>query len=259
MKRLVSFAMVCWAGIGFLFAQQMRQQSLWTGEEIRGIDVKGCWDVVFTQGDQTGVKLEYDSTLTEKYNVTCELIGTTVYLNVENKDNDYRKKGRVYNSSDNAQARCYAYVTLSALDKLRVSGVCSIMAKDTLTADHCDIDMKGVSQIVDLPLQVQSLNYEQSGVTNLSGLTVKAQKDVDMDIAGVGSCSGISICTAGDLLLQVSGAVQIVADIDVNEVAVITSSPVAIVSLRGHAARKTVHSSIAKQIDLSQLEVSDAQ
>lgn len=254
MKRVVSFAMVCWAGIGVLFAQQMRQQSLWTGEEIRGIDVKGCWEVIFTQGDQTGVKLEYDSTLTEKYNVTCELVGKTVYLNVENKD----KKRSVYNGF-NAKTKCYAYVTLSALDKLRVNGVCSIMAKDTLTADHCDIDMKGVSQIVDLPLQVQSLNYEQSGVTNLSGLTVKAQKDVDMDIAGVGSCSGISICTAGDLRLQVSGAVQIVADIDVNEVAVITSSPMATVSLRGHAARKTVHSSIVKQIDLSQLEVSDAQ
>lgn len=258
MKRLMLFAIVCWAGIGSLFAQQMSQQLLWIGEDIRGIDVKGCWDIVITQGDQTGVKLEYDSTLTEKYNVTCELVGTTVYLNVENKDNDYRKnkKGRVYNGSDNAQTRCYAYVTLSALDKLRVSGVCSIMAKDTLAADHCDIDIKGVSQIVDLPLQVQSLNYEQSGVTNLSGLTVKAQKDVDMDISGVGSCSGVSICTAGDLRLQASGVVQIVADIDVNEVAVITSSSVATVCLRGHAVRQTVHSSAAKQIDLSQLEIS---
>ena len=257
MKRLMLFAIVCWAGIGSLFAQQMSQQSLWIGEDIRGIDVKGCLDIVITQGDQTEVKLEYDSTLTEKYSVTCELVGTTVYLNVENKDSDYRKnkRGRVYNGF-NAKTRCYAYVTLSALDKLRVSGVCSIMAKDTLTADHCDIDVKGVSQIVDVPLQVQSLNYEQSGVTNLSGLTVKAQKDVDMDISGVGSCSGVSICTAGDLRLQASGVVQIVADIDVNEVAVITSSSVATVCLRGHAVRQTVHSSAAKQIDLSQLEIS---
>ena len=111
MKRLVSFAMVCWAGIGFLFAQQMNQQSLLTGEEIRGIDVTGRWDIVITQGDQTGVKLEYDSTLTEKYNVTCELDGTTVYLNVENKDGSPNIEGPVM---------AYAYVTLSSLDKFRV-------------------------------------------------------------------------------------------------------------------------------------------
>lgn len=60
MKRLVSFAMVCWAGIGVLFAQQMNQQSLWTGEEIRGIDVTGRWDIVITQGDQTDGKIQCD-------------------------------------------------------------------------------------------------------------------------------------------------------------------------------------------------------
>ena len=87
-------------------------ESLLTGEEIRGIDVTGRWDIVITQGDQTGVKLEYDSTLTEKYNVTCELDGTTVYLNVENKDGSPNIEGPVM---------AYAYVTLSSLDKFRCS------------------------------------------------------------------------------------------------------------------------------------------
>lgn len=251
MKRLVSFAMVCWAGIGVLFAQQVNQQSLLTGEEIRGIDVTGRWDIVITQGDQTGVKLEYDSALTEKYNVTCELDGTTVYLNVENKDGSPNIEGPVM---------AYAYVTLSSLDKFRVfRGACKITAKDTLTANHCDINIVGVGDIENVSLKVQTLSYEQTGAAQISGLNIKAQEDVDIAIAGVGNCSDISIRTAGDLQIKTKGVVRFAADIDVNKVTVEASSNMGKICLRGHAARKTVHSSPVKQIDLSQLEVSDAQ
>lgn len=183
--------------------------------------------------------------------MTCELDGTTVYLNVENKDGSPNIEGPVM---------AYAYVTLSSLDKFRVfGGACKITAKDTLTANHCDINIVGAGDIENVSLKVQTLSYEQTGAAQISGLNIKAQEDVDIAIAGAGNCSDISICTAGDLQIQTKGVVQFAADIDVNKVTVEASSNMGKICLRGHAARKTVHSSIVKQIDLSQLEVSDAQ
>ena len=117
----------------------------------------------------------------------------------------------------------------------------------------------GAGDIENVSLKVQTLSYEQAGAAQISGLNIKAQEDVDIAIAGAGNCSDISICTAGDLQIQTKGVVQFAADIDVNKVTVEASSNMGKICLRGHAARKTVHSSPVKQIDLSQLEVSDAQ
>ena len=82
MKKFLFILIVCLAGTGTLSAQQNVVETRFSGKEITGIRAEGCWQIVVSRGERTGVTLTVDPDL-PPYS-SCNLEGKTVCLRVEN-------------------------------------------------------------------------------------------------------------------------------------------------------------------------------
>ncbi len=245
MKTTLWILVTCLASSGAISAQEMIRETHFTGKEITTIQAEGCWQIILSQGEQTGVQLSMDTRLKPYY--TCQLTDRTVHLNMVDLPSSKQSLLRTYDNWPTV------HITLSTLDGLEASGCNRIQAEQPIHAHHCSIDLSGVCYITDLSLRVNSLQYTQSGVTQTSDFSVTAQQDIQLNVSGVSKLRHASLCSAGTLHINASGMASVSAKVNVHTLEVETSG-MAHASIEGHAVLTDFQESSLSQLDISKLE-----
>jgi len=134
-----------------------------TVEKFSGIELSGAVSLYLSQGSTTGVAVSAGD---EKFNdkIKTEVKGGVLKISVD---------GGVWNGFNWTNRKLRAYVTVTDLNRLDVSGASYVSITETLKSDELKLDISGASEIKGI-LNANRLNMDISGasVARLSG-TVK--------------------------------------------------------------------------------------
>ena len=157
MKRILSLALIC-ALSSALFAQTLTKENRHVSS-FTGLDASGAFTIELTKGSQPSVVVEAEA----KY---MEYIKTEVRSGVLKLY--FQNSGRV---RMNVKTPLRAYITVSELTSLELSGACSLTTSDLFTPSRFLLDMSGASKVSGLKLQSNEAKMEASGASkfNISG------------------------------------------------------------------------------------------
>ncbi len=134
------------------------------------IKITGVFTVYLSQGDTESVKVEIDDNLQQYVDVHNS--GQTLILSI--------KKGVDFGKTTENNI----YVTLKDIDRLDISGVCTVKTQTALNCNNLELKVSGVAN-GELELYCDQLNVGLGGVSNLD-ITGKT-KDFNVKKDGVGS------------------------------------------------------------------------
>ncbi len=144
-----------------------------TVEKFNGIEVSGAVSLYLSQGSTTGVAVSTDD---EKYNnkIKTEVRDGVLRISVE---------GGVWNGFNWTNRKLRAYVTVTDINRLDVSGASYISISETLKADELKMDVSGASEVKGV-INVKKLDIDISGasVAKLAGTVSEGTID------GSGAC-----------------------------------------------------------------------
>jgi len=135
-------------------------------DEFTRLDVSGMYKIILSEGNVPSVEVETDENLQDYIEV--QVRNNTLYLSMEN--------GNSYDPS-----KLVAYVTVSTLTSIDLSGATSVESDFTLRGDMLTIDLSGASEI-NLALAVNNLTTRVSGAGNID-MEGQAQRH-DISISG---------------------------------------------------------------------------
>ena len=242
MIHFISMLIVWFCEICGLSAQETPETIFLTGEKITQIKAEGWWYITLIQGDQPGAKLTFNPELKPYFD--CRIEGETLYLTFKPNQSD-----RSLKSCDHKPLT--AYVTISSLQYLRLSGACRLKAQNTFTADQAQIKIDGACSIQNLSLQSNSLLYKQSGATRVSDFSASVAQKMQINISGVGRLSDASL-RSNTLDIDCSGMSFLSAQINVQNVDA-TASGMSSISLSGLAVQAHQNTSGLSKINTSNL------
>ncbi|MEP6845912.1 MAG: head GIN domain-containing protein [Panacibacter sp.] len=153
-----------------------------------GIDAKGLYELVLSQGDRESVKIEADDNLMDLFSVKNN--GSRLIIdmpdlkdkNIDFKDNDGKKS-----------LKLKVYVTFKNIKHLEVAVIGNVHSATALKSSDFTLESKNVGNI-NLELTADKLTVENKGVGNI---TLRGNvKNADVINRGVGQFEG------EDLLVQ---------------------------------------------------------
>lgn len=131
-----------------------------TVEKFNGIEVSGTVSLYLSQGSTPGVAVSAGD---EKYNnkIKTEVKNGVLQISVE---------GGVWNGFNWTNRKLRAYVTVTDINRLDVSGASYVSISGTLKSDELTMDISGVSEIKGI-VNASKLNMDISGasVVKLAG------------------------------------------------------------------------------------------
>lgn len=176
--------------------------------DFTAIQVSGAMDVFVTQGKQTALAVSA-STDEARDAIVTEVRGNTLYI---------RFKYQISNSWKNTQAR--AYVTVSNLEMLEVSGASDIKIagvlrsndlllklsgassmKGELELNNCRIILNGASDCK-LSGKAGSMKLQVSGASDFKGYDLRSEI-AELSVSGA---SDVEVNVENEISVQVSGA-----------------------------------------------------
>ena len=119
-----------------------------------GLDAAGIFTVYLSQGDRESVTVEIDDNL-QQYVSVCNK-GQMLVLGTSKE----------FNNRTGSKSKVKVYVTLKNIERLEVSGVCTVKGQTPLVCDRLDANVKGVSNC-ELEIRCSRLEITQSGVCNI--------------------------------------------------------------------------------------------
>lgn len=147
---------------------------------FNGIEASGAVFLYLSQGSTTGVAVSAGD---EKYNnkIKTEVKNGTLKISVE---------GGVWNGFNWTNRKLRAYVTVTELNSLDVSGASYVSISGTLKSDELKLDVSGASEIKGI-VNVNSLNMDISGasVSKLAGIV----KEANIDASGAAKVDNYSL------------------------------------------------------------------
>lgn len=182
-------------------------------EPFNNIEVSGAVSLYLSQGPEQGVAISAGE---EKYNnkIKTEVKNGTLRISVD---------GGVWNGFNWTNRKLKAYVTVTNLNRLEVSGASYVSISGTLKSEDLKIGISGASEIRGI-VQVNNLNMDISGasVSRLSGSAKNAIIDasgackvnsydlsVDVCKASSSGASNIKVTVTGELTADASGGSNI--------------------------------------------------
>ncbi|MEJ7684318.1 MAG: DUF2807 domain-containing protein [Segetibacter sp.] len=125
-----------------------------TVEKFNGIEVSGAVSLYLSQGSTTGVAVSAGD---EKYNnkIKTEVKNGVLQISVE---------GGVWNGFNWTNRKLRAYVTVTDINRLDVSGASYVSISGTLKSDELTMDISGASEIKGI-VNVSRLNMDISGAS----------------------------------------------------------------------------------------------
>lgn len=173
-------------------------------ERFTKIDAGGAFEIFIRQGDHVGLSIVADDNLVESVETYVE--SGTLYLSFEDYLKDFTK--------------LQAFITVKEIDRIELSGACSIESKSTLKTKELSVDISGASEVdldlfcntlivvasgassVKLSGSVNSLSADLSGASSLNGkkLNIKTAK-----VEASGS-SGLTLAVEEKIMANLSGA-----------------------------------------------------
>ena len=212
MKRIFSLALIC-ALAGNVFAQTVKETR--NVSDFTGLDVSGVFTVELKKGPVSSVVIEAEA----RY---MEYIFTEVGSGVLRLYTKFPNRLRIDNKST-----LKAYITISELNSLELSGVSSLTTTDLFTPSRFRLELSGVSSVSGLRIQTDDAYLEASGTSkfNLSGTIRQAKIDlsgvsqsncnlkseqVDIDISGTSKL--VMQGEANKVTMDISGVSSVSAD-----------------------------------------------
>jgi len=200
MKRLVLFLMIfgLTATVAFSQKTETRQVSGFTG-----INASSVFNITIAKGNTESLVIEADNNVMP-------------YVRSEVKDGVLN----LYLSNDKQQVNIKtlkATIVMKDLNKVTLSGVCNLTAKDLFTPEKFKADCSGVSNM-DVNLNTGQLSIEASGA---STVTIKANVtgDAGLDVSGTSAIKGglkannVNFSSSGNCSIELTGSA---ADIKIN-------------------------------------------
>jgi hypothetical protein len=184
-----------------------------TVEQFNSIEVSGSISLYLTQGSVQGIAVSAGD---EKYNskIKTEVKNNVLHISVD---------GGVWNGFNWTNRKLKAYVTVTNLNRLDVSGASYVSISETLKADELKLDISGASEVKGI-IKVNRLNLDISGasVSRLSGIAKNALIDAsgackvngyDLSIesckASSSGASNIKVTVTGELNANATGGSNI--------------------------------------------------
>ncbi len=156
-------------------------------DEFNRISVSGMFKIYLIEGEENHLYLETDENLHEY--VTAEVRNNTLYLGLA-KGNNYRP------------SRMDAYITLSALESMDLSGATSLEADHTIAGEMLAMHLSGASNIeLDVDVVEMVTHVSGAGSVNLSG----AAREHEIRLSGAASLKCRELITE-KTLIRLSGA-----------------------------------------------------
>jgi hypothetical protein len=182
-------------------------------EPFNSIEVSGAVSVYLSQGSQQAVAISADQ---EKYNskIRTEVKNGTLIISVD---------GGVWNGFNWTNRKLKAYVTVTSLNRLSISGASYVSISGTLKAEDLKLDISGASEIKGI-INVNKLSMDIGGasVSKLTGTAKIASIDAsgackvnsyDLSIetckASSSGASNVKITVTGELNADASGGSNI--------------------------------------------------
>lgn len=151
-----------------------------TVEKFNGIEVSGAVFLYLSQGNTTAAAVSAGD---EKYNdkIKTEVKNGILKISVD---------GGVWNGFNWTNRKLRAYVTVTDLNRLDVSGASYVSISGTLKSDDLKLDVSGASEIKGI-VNVNRLNMDISGasVSKLSG----SVKQGEIDASGAAKINSYSL------------------------------------------------------------------
>jgi len=227
MKKISMFLTGLFAG-GLLLAQQVNDPNAEVREakNFHGINVSGSFDVYLSQSDAEAIA------------VSASDIKYRERIKVEVKDGilhvGYDSKGMSWGSGNK---KLKAYISVTQIDKLTVSGACDVFITGTLKAGLLAISQSGASDLKG-KMEVSKLSVELSGASDITISGTATQLDVEA--SGASDFRGFDLVT--DICdVRASGASDI--KITVNKELSAHASGASDVRYKGSGVTKDIKSS----------------
>ena len=157
MKKIISLLSILCLAITGAFAQEQVSISRFQGEKITAIKVIGAFEVTARQGESTGISVSIPARLAQKLILTLK--NGELLLSMEGKGK-WKKNDK-----------CKAEITVSSLEKIELSGACSLDFSKEITTDNFKAEIIGASSVtLNNPIHVkQEAKITLTGASKLSG------------------------------------------------------------------------------------------
>ncbi len=186
MRKIALFATFATAFLfGFALAAQKVNDpnaEIREAKNYHGIDVSSAFDVYLSQGNEEAVAVSA-ATVKDRDMIKVEVKNGILHVGLDNK-------GWKWNSGNK---KLKAYISFKNIDQLRISGACDVFVSGTLRADVLSITQSGASDLKEGKLEVNKLNIDLSGA---SDMTVTGQAgQVTIEASGASSFRGYNLAT----------------------------------------------------------------
>ncbi|WP_018616515.1 head GIN domain-containing protein [Segetibacter koreensis] len=215
MRNFVLFILMI-AGAATVKAQNVvydENAEVRTVEKFNGIEVSGAVSLYLSQGSTTAVAVSAGDA---KYNnkIRTEVRGGVLRISVE---------GGVWNGFNWTDRKLRAYVTVTDLNRLDVSGASYVSISGTLKSDEIKMDVSGASEVKGI-VNLNKLNIDVSGasVVKLAGTVDEGTIDasgackvnsydliIDKCKASSSGASSIRVTIKGELTADATGGATI--------------------------------------------------
>lgn len=156
-------------------------------ESFNGIDINGTSNVELIQGEIPSLKITGESGNTKS--VKTEVRDGVLYIGRNSEEKEGLKKAKVI-------------VTLSKINKIKLSGAADCKSSNTIVTDNLDIQVSGAG---DLNLDVKATKLK-SEISGAGDVRLKGQvTDHEIDLSGAGDLKAMELETE-NTTAQISGA-----------------------------------------------------
>lgn len=194
-------------------------------EQFNSVEVSGTVSLYISQGNETGVAVSAED---EKYNskIKTDVTNGTLHISVD---------GGIWNGFSWTNRKLKAYVSVTDLNRLQISGASYATITGTLKANDFKLDVTGASEVKGA-LQVKNLSMGVSGasVIRLSG----SAENANIEASGAVRINAFEL-QVDNAKFDVTGASHIT--ISVNKQLNANASGGSTIQYRGNAVAATVN------------------
>lgn len=186
------------------------------------ISASSGWDIIVRQGNRQSVSIEVSEELQNR--AVVEVKNGTLHIYNEQKNQTFSLRD-LKNMKNTTQK---AYVTVTDLQKIEISGGVDMLFETPLKADDFEVQMSGGTDLKDFRLDCKRFNGQFSGgcdaeILFISGQTVKANasggsdvhlRDISTQTTRISASGGCDIKLTGktdNLTLNASGGCDVSA------------------------------------------------
>jgi hypothetical protein len=171
----------------FVMAQQINDPNAEVRDvkNFTGIKISSAFDVYLNQSNVDAVAV---SASEQKYRDRIKVTVENGILSV-GFDND---KG-IWKGWNSDKTKLKVYISFKQLNSLKVSGACDVKAEGTIKSDELSISFSGASDLKDVKLDVNKLNIDLTGASDVS-ITGKAT-NLKLTCTGASDFKGYELAT----------------------------------------------------------------